>query len=162
MILIWRGWGLLALVVLFPVLALCAGMDSVAPKLLIPLLIAASLLGGGMACVYYGTKWNRPNIVHTLYFLPLQAWGWFYLTIVAAFSLMSFAGGALRLSGILKIDQQKLGADKPHPSTVFIIGFVGLVAVVASGALLIRSVRSNRQPGGSELFPHVDPQDEPG
>ena len=59
MILIWRGWGLLAVVMLFPILASCAGLPLVEPQWAFPASLVASLILAGVVCVHFGTRWNR-------------------------------------------------------------------------------------------------------
>lgn len=75
MILIWRGWGLLAVVAIFPLLGSCAGLIDLEPRWLWPAGMALSLLVGGTVCVYFGNRWNRPVVEHSFYFIPLQVWG---------------------------------------------------------------------------------------
>ena len=78
MILIWRGWGLLAVVALFPLLASCAGLVGVEPHWMYLVASAISLLAAGVVCVHFGTRWNRPVVEHSFWFIPLQVWGWIY------------------------------------------------------------------------------------
>jgi hypothetical protein len=75
MILIWRGWGLLAIVALLLPLGSCVGLLDTRQGLAF-VLGGLTLLGGGAACWVYGRRWNRPVTEHSLYFIPLQYWGW--------------------------------------------------------------------------------------
>lgn len=92
MILIWRGWGLLAVVAFFPVLASCAGLVDLDSKIPLIFAVSGSLLLGGGGCVYFGTRWNRDRENHSLYFVPLQVWGWLYLVGAAGLSLLLLVG----------------------------------------------------------------------
>jgi hypothetical protein len=65
-ILIWRGWGLLAIVALFPLLASCAGLITVEPIWIFMLAASLSLLLAGVVCVYCGARWNRTGVEHVL------------------------------------------------------------------------------------------------
>jgi hypothetical protein len=126
-ILIWRGWGLLAVVALFPLLASCAGLITVEPFWIFTLAAALSLLFAGAVCIYYGSRWNRNGVEHSFYFVPLQVWGWVYLAAVGLFPLAAI-GGAI-----------KQGLDKPQWLYQGIAGVGGLVIVVAIG-IALRSV----------------------
>lgn len=75
MLLIWRGWGLLAVVALFPLLASCAGLLTVEPRWIALLAVSLSLLLGGAVCIYCGMRWNSHGTEHSFYFVPLQVWG---------------------------------------------------------------------------------------
>jgi hypothetical protein len=128
-ILIWRGWGLLAVVALFPLLASCAGLITVEPMWIFMLTASLSLLLGGAVCVYCGSRWNRNGVEHSFYFVPLQVWGWVYIAAVGLFALAAIGGGI------------KQGLDKPRWLYQSIAGVVGLVVVIASGVALRRLVR---------------------
>jgi hypothetical protein len=89
MILVWRGWGLLALVALFLPLASCAGFVDWNPAVAVAL-GGLTLAVGGLACVRYGRKWNRGSGFHTMYWVPVEHWGWVYIGV----------GGLLGLAGL--------------------------------------------------------------
>lgn len=91
MFLIWRGWGLMALVALFLPLASCAGLMDTRQGLAF-LAGGITLVGGGVACWVYGRRWNRPVTEHSLYFIPLQYWGLVYMLLGAFFTLGGVAG----------------------------------------------------------------------
>jgi hypothetical protein len=78
MLLIWRGWGLMAVVAVFLPLACCAGLIETRQPLAF-LTGGVTLLGGGTACWVCGRKWNRSVTNHTFYFIPLQYWGLAYM-----------------------------------------------------------------------------------
>jgi hypothetical protein len=128
-ILIWRGWGLLAVVALFPLLASCAGLIDVEPSWVCLLAAALSLLLGGVVCVYCGTRWNRHGAEHSFYFIPLQAWGWLYLAVVGLIALAAI-GGAI-----------KQGLDKPRWVYQALAGGVGFVVVIGTGVFTRRLAR---------------------
>jgi len=129
-ILIWRGWGLLALVMLFPLLASCAGLIEARPFWLFELAAGLSLLAAGVVCVHYGTRWNRNGAEHSLYFVPLQAWGWVYLALVALLGPFAIAGTFTQ------------GLDKPGMFGQAIVGAGCVVAVACAVLLLVRSMKS--------------------
>ena len=91
MILIWRGWGLMAIVAVFLPLASCAGLIDSHQGLAF-LLAGLTLLGGGVACWVCGRRWNRPTTEHTLYGIPLQYWGAAYVLFGALLAVGGVAG----------------------------------------------------------------------
>lgn len=146
MLLIWRGYGLLAVAALFPLLASCAGLITVDPPWVFPAAAALSLLVGGAACVYCGTRWNRHGIEHSFYFVPLQAWGWAYLGVVGLASVVAVAGAVTQ------------GLDKPRWLYQGAAGVTGVVTVAATGAGVRRLARSGesvarREPNGTGVGP---------
>lgn len=88
MILIWRGWGLLAVVALFLPLASCAGLMDWNPIVAI-LGFGVTLVAGGLACRHYGRKWNQGSGFHTMYWIPLEIWGWIYIVIGSLWSMLA-------------------------------------------------------------------------
>ena len=97
-----RGRGLVAVVAAFPALACCAGLADAKPEWLLPAGLFPCLLGAGAACIHLGGEWNRPTVSHSLLYLPLQAWGWLYLSLVALPAaagwgfILAYAAGAIR------------------------------------------------------------------
>lgn len=94
MFLIWRGRGLLALVPAILLLGSCGGLIGFEQRWPMLVGVTASLLIGGAVCVHYGTRWNRRGVEHSLYFIPLQAWGWACLALLAVPAMLSFGFGA--------------------------------------------------------------------
>lgn len=139
MILIWRGGGLLAAAALIPLLASCAGLMSADTVWLTLAATYLSLLAGGAVCIYYGSRWNRPVVEHTLYFVPLRVWGWIYLGAAALLALVTFAGGAYQTVRPLP--------NRPAPAVLLAVGGVGLVAATATGWWLVRAGRPRRSSG---------------
>jgi hypothetical protein len=91
MILIWRGRGIVALLGLFLPLGSCAGLLDWSP--LVAFVVGGlTLFAGGVACRHFGRKWNQGSGIHTLYFLPMEWWGWVYMIVGAFFFLVSVAG----------------------------------------------------------------------
>ena len=131
MILIWRGWGLAAVVALFPLLASCGGLISIEPFWIWMLAATLSLLLGGGVCVYCGNRWNRDGTEHSFYFIPLQYWGWFYFTASALFPF-SVAIGAFT----------KKGLDMPQRLIYAVTGTLALSLIVGIGLFLFRSGRT--------------------
>ena len=127
MILIWRGWGLLAAVGFFLTVAAVGVLAKVKPLWLSPVAMFCSLLASGVFCVHYGTRWNRPVVRHSLYFLPLQVWGWIYFTLAAGQLLSS-------LAGILSY-----GFDQPGRMAQAVLAAVGLGVLTGAAFLVIRS-----------------------
>ncbi len=97
MILVWRGWGPLALAALILPAASCAGLMEYSPILSIAA-FGVTLLAGGVACVWCGHRWNDGAWDHTLYWLPLQVWGWLYVVIGGLFVALVVAGVVWRLA----------------------------------------------------------------
>lgn len=75
MLFAWRGRGVLGLVALMLPLASCAGLMDTSPVWAMTL-GGVSLFGGGLACYLIGRKWNRGRGIHTMYWAPLENWGW--------------------------------------------------------------------------------------
>jgi len=138
-ILIWRGWGLLAVVALFPLLASCAGLATIEPMWIFWLAVVLSFLFAGVVCVVCGTRWNRHGNEHSLYFVSLQAWGWVYLAVVGLFAVAAIAGGI------------KQGLDKPRWLYQCIGGVVGLVCIVALGITLRMVSRQSARTGADPV-----------
>ena len=90
MIFVWRGRGLLALVALFLPLASCAGLTDWNPAVAFTL-AGVTLAAGGVACLRYGRKWNRGSGFNTMYWVPLENWGWVYMGVGGLFGLSGVA-----------------------------------------------------------------------
>lgn len=75
MIIAWRGRGLWALLVLFPLAGSSPFLLDLEPAWIFWLAGFLSVLFAGAVCVYCGTRWNRFGLEHSFYFVPLQAWG---------------------------------------------------------------------------------------
>jgi hypothetical protein len=146
-LLIWRGWGLLAVVALFPLLASCAGLFTVEPRWIAPLAVSLSLLLGGAVCIHCGMRWNCHGTEHSLYFVPLQAWGWVYLAGAGLVALMSVVGGVIQF---VKPPPGRPDPSKPDPLFLTIGGALGLVIVVATAWAVVRWARTAPAPSGSE------------
>lgn len=138
MILIWRGWGLLAVVALFPLIASCAGLTNVKPDWVMSVAWILSLLIAGLVCVHFGVRWNRPVSHHTFFFLPLQVWGWVYLGLVSLISAFWVLAGLAVLSGLYRPPN----AVDPNRGIVFTVVGVFALGVTAIGSYA--SVRSAR------------------
>jgi hypothetical protein len=99
MIFIWRGWGLLALVAAFLPLASCAGLMDWSPLAAL-LCCVDTAVAGGMICRHYGRKWNQGSGFHMMYWIPLEIWGWIYISLGEFFALASLAELVMkRISG---------------------------------------------------------------
>ena len=78
MIIVWRGFGPLALVAaLLPLGSFLALID-------VSILWAFAAVGGssvlgGLVCWILGRRWNRGSVYHSLYFVPLEVWGLVYM-----------------------------------------------------------------------------------
>jgi hypothetical protein len=81
MIIVWRGWGLLAVAVLAGPLAACGAHADVAP-----VLAGSALVAAGAGCWVWGRRWNRGAVRHSLYFVPLQYWGLAYVAVGVLFT----------------------------------------------------------------------------
>jgi hypothetical protein len=94
MIIIWRGWGILAAAALALPLAVCAFHEEMPPGLS-PALAGLGLAATGVGCWVCGRRWNRGAVRHSLYFVPLQYWGLAYVAL-GALTVVAAAGGLLR------------------------------------------------------------------
>ena len=90
MIIIWRGWGLLAVAVLGAPLTVC-GAHADLPSGLAPVLAGLALAAAGACCWAWGRRWNRGSIRHSLYFVPLQYWGLAYVAVGALFAVAALS-----------------------------------------------------------------------
>jgi hypothetical protein len=86
-IFVWRGWGPVAAVAAFLPLISCAGLMDVNPVLALAC-FGITLLAGGLACRYYGRKWNQGTGFHSMYWIPLEVWGWIYLALGGVFAVL--------------------------------------------------------------------------
>ncbi len=152
MLLIYRGWGLLAVVTLIP-LAVSCNLITVEPTWIFMLAASLALVLAGAVCVYCGTRWNRTGVEHSLYFVSLEVWGWVYLAAAGLFALTQIG------------DAVKQGLDKPQWLHQGIAGVAGLVVVVAAGVALCRSTRpvadladSDRKSEPGNLWEHPEPE----
>ena len=139
LILIWRGWGLLGIVALFPMLAACAGLADLDSKIPMFIAVCGSLLLGGGVCVYYGTLWNRSGCLHSLYFVPLETCGWIYLVCAGGLSLFMGLGSALAALGLRR------GPPQPGLLGLGVGGTISFLLVLATSLWLIRVARRHRR-----------------
>lgn len=137
-LLIWRGWGLLAVVSLFPLLASCGGLIEVQPKWIFGIATSVSLLFAGAVCIHCGNRWNYQRTEHSFYFIPLQFWGWIYLSFVLLISLMWFLGGVYRVFEPLP---GKPGPGDPDPIYVAITGGTVLIAGITTIFALMHTAK---------------------
>lgn len=149
MILIWSGRGYLGVAVLIPVVASCAGLPTVEPFWVFLCVLAVSFLLAGVVCVYFGTRWNWFATKHTLYFIPLQMWGWVY------FSLFPLIGAATVLGAI------KQGIDTPRGLYQAVGGAGCLILSGGVGYLLIRWTRRLRAYPPEMELPREEPKRPP-
>src|SRR5688572_17019901 len=87
-IFVWRGWGPVAVVAAFLPLVSCAGLLEWNPMLAM-LCFGITLLLGGLICRHYGVKWNQGSGFHSMYWIPLEIWGWIYIVCGGFFGVMS-------------------------------------------------------------------------
>ena len=86
MLVFWRGNGGLAFVVLAPVILLATGLF--VQNLWVRYFGSTALLMlGGWFCYRYGKRWNAVRTLHTLYFIPMQYWGMFYIAVAIGLTL---------------------------------------------------------------------------
>src|SRR5262245_52712077 len=88
MILIWNGLGIIALGVLVPAVFLYGLFARKGQHGLGFLMAGLTLLGGGIGCVILGRMWNREGTEHSLYWVPLQGWGYAYLPFGLMFAVV--------------------------------------------------------------------------
>jgi hypothetical protein len=87
-ILIWNGFGILALGVIVPALVLYGFFARRGQHGLGFLAAGVTLLVGGVGCVFLGREWNREGTQHSLYGIPLQGWGYAYLPFGLMFAVV--------------------------------------------------------------------------
>ena len=81
MIVVWRGRGLVALAAAILPLLPCAGLvDLNNPALYFIAPGGASILVG-LVCWRLGKRWNQGSGYHSLYWIPLETWGWIYMVL---------------------------------------------------------------------------------
>lgn len=88
MILIFNGFGVLALAALVPPAVLYFLFADRGQHGLAHLSAGLSLLAGGLGCVALGRAWNRGGSRHSLYFVPLQGWGYAFLPFGLMFAVV--------------------------------------------------------------------------
>ncbi|HYH64938.1 MAG TPA: hypothetical protein VD866_09615 [Urbifossiella sp.] len=98
MIFVWRGWGPMALAVAAIAVASCGGLIEFHP-LAANAAFGVSLLCGGLVCLRYGRRWNRGTGYHTLYWLPLEVWGWVYIVLGGLFGLLGAVALVMKAVG---------------------------------------------------------------
>ena len=102
MLILWRGKGLIACVILaasaiLPLVAVVVLQDlffDAAPRWLLPAGVIAGFAGGGMACLGLGRTWNRANSdepMHSLYGIRVEHWGVLWLCAAGTLSLLGLA-----------------------------------------------------------------------
>lgn len=138
MILIWRGWGLLAVVALFPLLASCGGLITVEPKWIFAIVASVSLLLAGAVCIFFGSRWNRDRTDHSFYFIPLQVWGWVYLIILG---LQLLVTAVVSIIQVIKPLPGPPDPNRTNPVYFAAAASFGLIVVVATAWTLILSAR---------------------
>jgi hypothetical protein len=89
-IVIWRGWGWLAVAALVLPLAVCGSVEDTRPGLA-PFLAGLALAAAGAGCWVWGRRWNRGAARHSLYFVPLHYWGLAYMAVGALFAAAGVA-----------------------------------------------------------------------
>jgi hypothetical protein len=145
-----RGRGLLAVVAVFPVLACCACLAGEKPEWMLPTGLFVSLLVAGSACIHYGNKWNRPAVEHTLCYLPLQAWGWLYLSLITLPAVI--VCGFILAYGV--------GVIRPVPGTYdpnrpVYMGIAAAAALGVAGVVGWGLIRASRRQKAASLAPHT-------
>jgi hypothetical protein len=83
---VWRGWGAIAAVATFLPLGSCVGLLDWNPMVAI-LCFGVTQVGGGLACRHYGLKWNQGSGFHSMYWIPLEVWGWIYIAVGGFFAV---------------------------------------------------------------------------
>ncbi len=91
MLIVWRGWGLVAAVATFLPLASCAGLMDWNPTVA-SVCGGVSLVVGGLTCRHFGLKWNQGSGFHMMYGIPLEIWGWIYIILGGFFVMLETLG----------------------------------------------------------------------
>ncbi|HEY1065037.1 MAG TPA: hypothetical protein VGE52_02970 [Pirellulales bacterium] len=77
MFIVWSGAGILAFLAgCVPIFTFALLVDR-HPTFGLNLACAIAI-AEGVALRHYGIRWNSEQRVHTLYWIPLEYWGWFY------------------------------------------------------------------------------------
>jgi hypothetical protein len=122
----WRGYGLVALAVMIPILASCA----VQPIWVSFGAFAFSLLFAGVICFLCATRYYEKGFDHTLYSIPLELWGCFYLGLVCLLAFTPI------LCAVVVQDQ-----DDSERIMWAVVGVVGFLFACVTSILVIRSYR---------------------
>ncbi len=91
MIVVWRGKGALAFVPAYLPAVLFTVLTEFDPMVAM-FFAGLSAIGGGIVCIKYGRKWNRGTRFHSLYWMTMQEWGWFYVLLGGFFAGLVFLG----------------------------------------------------------------------
>ena len=85
----------------------------------------------GAVCIYLGTKRNPHGTEHSLYFIPLQVWGWIYLGSTGEYALLAIAGAF------------KFGLNQPGRFCQAIGGLAEFLFVVVTAFIVSGLARQN-------------------
>ena len=91
MIVFWRGRGPVVFLAAVLPSASCLGLMDWNP-LFAMVLGGAACIPGGLACRYYGKKWNQGSGIHMLYGIPVEIWGWMMLLFGVLMVFLTLAG----------------------------------------------------------------------
>jgi hypothetical protein len=94
MFVFWRGRGPVVFLAAILPLASCLGLMDWNPVVAIAL-AGATAIPGGLACLYFGRKWNQGSGVHMLYWIPVEIWGWILL-LTGSLIVLLIAIGLIR------------------------------------------------------------------
>ena len=97
MFIVWRGNGLLALAVLAAMCTPCVAGIGQKYESVGALIGGLFGLVGGVLCIRFGRRWNQAGIYHSMYWVPLQGWGYIVL-VLAIFGLVT---GSVKLINVL-------------------------------------------------------------
>ena len=107
------------------------GLLNVEPRWVLVVSTGLTLHLAGAVCIYLGTKRNRHGTEHSLYFIPLQVWGWIYLGSTGAYALLAIAGAF------------KFGLNQPGRFYQAIGGLAEFVFVVVTAFIVSGLARQN-------------------
>ncbi len=134
MILVWRGWGLLGTTGFVLILAWLGVGADLEPRGLKVAGLFLSIFLSGLLCLDRGLRWNRHGNYHTLYYIPLQFWGYLYLGMSAIFLL-----------GVIWTNI-RFGREHPGGMTETVVAAVALGVLAGFNFFLIRAIRSGQYP----------------
>lgn len=88
---VWRGRGILAFLTAVPPIACCIGLIDWRPAVAM-VVFGTALAIAGLVCRHYGRRWNQGTGTHTMYWIPLEVWGWIYIIVGLLFAFAAGVG----------------------------------------------------------------------
>jgi hypothetical protein len=96
MFIVWQGNGIVAMAALAAMCIPC--VSAIGDKKDMPIgAFVGGVFGavGAWLCIRYGRRWNHAGTAHSMYWIPLQAWG-YIIGVFAAFGLVTGTVGLVK------------------------------------------------------------------